>query len=90
MSACLHRTGWARTRGAARCEGCGVVRFTDYGTLRPPGLPQAVTVSRGSAHHADRAAAHWVARNTRRPKPWLRTEAENLCPTVSQRPVLRH
>ncbi|MEU2873876.1 DUF6255 family natural product biosynthesis protein [Streptomyces olivoreticuli] len=90
MSACPHRTGWARTRGEARCEGCVVVRFTDYGALRPPGLPQAVTGSRGSAHRADRAAAQWVARSTRRPKPWLRTEAENLCPTVSQHLAPRH
>ncbi|WP_367621008.1 DUF6255 family natural product biosynthesis protein [Streptomyces olivoreticuli] len=90
MNACLHCTGWTRTRGAARCEGCGVVRFTDYGALRPSGLPQALTVSRGSARRADRAAARWVARNARRPKPWLRTEAGKLCPTVSQRPAPRH
>ncbi|WP_425315865.1 DUF6255 family natural product biosynthesis protein [Streptomyces olivoreticuli] len=90
MSACLHRMGWAPARGAVRCEGCGVVRFTDYGALRPPGLPQAVTVSRGSALRADRTAAHWVARNAPRPKPWLRPEAGNLCPTVSQRLAPRH
>ncbi len=90
MSACPHGTGWARTRGAVRCEGCGVVRFTDYGALRPPGLPQALTVSRGSARRADRAAAQWVARNAWRPEPWLRPEAGKLCPTVSQRPVARH
>ncbi|MGA5133095.1 DUF6255 family natural product biosynthesis protein [Streptomyces olivoreticuli] len=79
MSACLHRTGRARTRGAARCEGCGVVRFTDYGALRPSGLPQALTVSRGSARRADRAAARQ-----------LRPRTRNLCPTVSQRPAPRH
>ncbi|MEV4501424.1 DUF6255 family natural product biosynthesis protein [Streptomyces klenkii] len=37
---CTHRGGWAaRTRGEARCRDCGTVRFTDYGALRPPGLP---------------------------------------------------
>ncbi|MBF6044293.1 hypothetical protein GO001_03535 [Streptomyces sp. NRRL B-1677] len=68
---CTHRGGWAaRTRGEARCRDCGTVRFTDYGALRPPGLPDAATPPRRTALAADRAAAQQMARITRRPVWW--------------------
>ncbi|WP_449476932.1 DUF6255 family natural product biosynthesis protein [Streptomyces abikoensis] len=60
---CAHRGGWsARTRGEARCRDCGTVRFTEYGALRPPGLPHVVTPTRRAALAADRAAAQWMSR----------------------------
>ncbi|WP_221462472.1 DUF6255 family natural product biosynthesis protein [Streptomyces olivoverticillatus] len=47
---CSHRGGWTHDAGELRCDGCGTRRFTDYGALRPPGLPSTVTSSaRGSA-----------------------------------------
>ncbi|WP_221505299.1 DUF6255 family natural product biosynthesis protein [Streptomyces eurocidicus] len=70
--ACPHLAGWAQDGGEARCRACGVVRFTDYGALRPPGLPQAVTPAAGRSRCTDRAAASWIseaARRGRRPRP---------------------
>ncbi|MEU1375750.1 DUF6255 family natural product biosynthesis protein [Streptomyces triculaminicus] len=58
---CAHRAGWTRVGGEARCDRCGTRRFTDYGALRPPGMPVAVTPSPESGRAADRAAARWVA-----------------------------
>ncbi|MFI1257168.1 DUF6255 family natural product biosynthesis protein [Streptomyces netropsis] len=66
---CGHRSGWTRTGGEARCEACGVVRFTEYGALRPPGLPQVITPVEG-ALRADRRAARMVSRTARRPAWW--------------------
>ncbi|WP_418952440.1 DUF6255 family natural product biosynthesis protein [Streptomyces albireticuli] len=71
-AACPHLAGWARAGGESRCCACGVVRFTDYGAVRPPGLPQAITPAGGRARRADRAAASWIseaARRRRRPRP---------------------
>ncbi|WP_372471988.1 DUF6255 family natural product biosynthesis protein [Streptomyces albireticuli] len=71
-AACTHPVGWTHTRGEARCRACGVVRFTDYGAVRPPGLPEAVTPAPAGARCADRAAASWIseaARRRRRPGP---------------------
>ncbi len=67
VATCAHRAGWVRGKGEARCGSCGVVRFTEYGALRPPGLAEAVTPPRGGA---DRAAALWVMRRTRRRTEW--------------------
>ncbi|MFI1971731.1 DUF6255 family natural product biosynthesis protein [Streptomyces cinnamoneus] len=39
---CPHRGGWAGGGGELRCGECGTRHFTEYGALRPPGLPQAV------------------------------------------------
>ncbi|MFF4220689.1 DUF6255 family natural product biosynthesis protein [Streptomyces nondiastaticus] len=70
-STCAHRGGWsARTRGEARCRDCGTVRFTDYGALRPPGLPDALTPKRRDARKADSAAAAWMANLPRRVVWW--------------------
>ncbi|WP_370420831.1 DUF6255 family natural product biosynthesis protein [Streptomyces sp. QH1-20] len=66
---CGHGAGWRHTGGEARCGACGVVRFTEYGALRPPGLPQVVTPV-GSARRADRSAARVVSRTVRRPAWW--------------------
>ncbi|MEV6672619.1 DUF6255 family natural product biosynthesis protein [Streptomyces sp. NPDC051162] len=71
MNACPHRAKWTQARGAARCEGCGVVRFTDYAALRPPGLPYAVTASQEHTRRVDLAVAARVAWNTRRPGRWF-------------------
>ncbi|MEV4924444.1 DUF6255 family natural product biosynthesis protein [Streptomyces roseoverticillatus] len=70
-STCAHRGGWsARTRGEARCRDCGTVRFTDYGALRPPGLPHVATPPRRTAVAADRAAAQQMSRIPRRTGRW--------------------
>ncbi|MGA5133182.1 DUF6255 family natural product biosynthesis protein [Streptomyces olivoreticuli] len=68
MATCAHRAGWVRGKGEARCGSCGVVRFTEYGALRPPGLAEAVKPSQGGS--VDRAAALWVMRRTRRRTEW--------------------
>ncbi|WP_424889841.1 DUF6255 family natural product biosynthesis protein [Streptomyces sp. XH2] len=77
LRTCTHRGGWsARTRGEVRCRDCGTVRFTDYGALRPPGLPCALTPPRRTAIAADRAAAQQMSRVTRRTAwPWWRQPA---------------
>ncbi|WP_374284512.1 DUF6255 family natural product biosynthesis protein [Streptomyces sp. UNOB3_S3] len=65
---CAHRAGWDQRAGEARCNGCGVRRFTSYGALRPPGLAVAVATARTFlvGHRADRAAALNLTR--RRPR----------------------
>ncbi|MEU5419330.1 DUF6255 family natural product biosynthesis protein [Streptomyces sp. NPDC020667] len=64
--ACTHRDSWTHTGGEARCESCGVRRFTEYRAVRPPGIAQALTPPRRTAATADRAAAEWLMRRTRR------------------------
>ncbi|MEU5421392.1 DUF6255 family natural product biosynthesis protein [Streptomyces sp. NPDC020799] len=66
VRACPHNRGWARANGAATCVSCGVVRFTEYRAVRPPGLAEAVIRPR---RDADRAAASWVMERTRRRQP---------------------
>ncbi|MEU1312831.1 DUF6255 family natural product biosynthesis protein [Streptomyces cinnamoneus] len=61
MPHCPHAAGWTRTAGEARCDRCGVRRFTEYGAVRPPGLPQAVVPAVRERYAADRAAACNVA-----------------------------
>ncbi|WP_373303655.1 DUF6255 family natural product biosynthesis protein [Streptomyces cinnamoneus] len=61
MTHCPHAAGWTRAEGEARCERCGVRRFTEYGAVRPPGLPQAVVPAARDRYAADRAAARNVA-----------------------------
>ncbi|WP_420894532.1 DUF6255 family natural product biosynthesis protein [Streptomyces cinnamoneus] len=48
---CRHPAGWTHSHGVSRCERCGTRRFTEYGALRPPGLPQATAP--GPAPRAD-------------------------------------
>ncbi|MEV5141987.1 DUF6255 family natural product biosynthesis protein [Streptomyces syringium] len=62
---CVHHSGWTESGGEARCVECGTRRFTDYGALRPPDLPQTVTPSDRSRERADRAAARQVWRRIR-------------------------
>ncbi|MEW2579642.1 DUF6255 family natural product biosynthesis protein [Streptomyces syringium] len=57
---CVHHSGWTGTGGEVQCPNCGTRRFTDYGALRPPELPQTVTPSDYSRDKADRAAARQV------------------------------
>ncbi|GHF47522.1 hypothetical protein GCM10010218_31140 [Streptomyces mashuensis] len=40
MRHCEHQAGWTHAAGRSHCRRCGVLRFTDYGALRPPRLPQ--------------------------------------------------
>ncbi|MGW2367442.1 DUF6255 family natural product biosynthesis protein [Streptomyces sp. NPDC001667] len=63
---CTHRDSWTHAGGEARCESCGVRRFTEYRAVRPPGIAQALTPPRRTAATADRAAAEWLMRRTRR------------------------
>ncbi|MFH8784880.1 DUF6255 family natural product biosynthesis protein [Streptomyces roseoverticillatus] len=68
---CNHREGWNYpVPGEARCRTCGTVRFTDYGAVRPPGLPSALTPKPRDARKADRAAAAWIANSPRRRAWW--------------------
>ncbi|MEV6670747.1 DUF6255 family natural product biosynthesis protein [Streptomyces sp. NPDC051162] len=67
--ACAHRDSWTHTGGEAQCGRCGVRRFTEYRAVRPPGIAQALTSPRTTAALADRAAAEWLMRRTRR-KGW--------------------
>ncbi|MEU7131945.1 DUF6255 family natural product biosynthesis protein [Streptomyces sp. NPDC046261] len=54
---CAHSAGWTRSGGEAHCDRCGVRRFTDYGAVRPAGLPHAIVPSPREPEAADRAAA---------------------------------
>ncbi|WP_238492420.1 DUF6255 family natural product biosynthesis protein [Streptomyces sp. UNOB3_S3] len=62
--------GAARCGVGRRCRTCGVRRFTDYGALRPPGLPQAVVPAPRDRRAADRAAARRVAELLGRGRWW--------------------
>ncbi|WP_416385359.1 DUF6255 family natural product biosynthesis protein [Streptomyces sp. NRRL B-1677] len=70
---CSHAESWTYpVPGEQRCRTCGTVRFTDYGALRPPGLPQALTPKPRDAGKADRAAATRIAKAPRRGwDPWV-------------------
>ncbi|MEU4212303.1 DUF6255 family natural product biosynthesis protein [Streptomyces sp. NPDC026206] len=60
-SRCPHHAGWTHTGGGeARCDTCGTRRFSDYGALRPSGLPHPLTPSGAARRAADRAAARRV------------------------------
>ncbi|MEV6672241.1 DUF6255 family natural product biosynthesis protein [Streptomyces sp. NPDC051162] len=67
--ACPHNGGWVHANGLVQCRSCGVRRFADYRAVRPPGLAEAVTSPRPEAANADRAAAQWLMRRTRRRQP---------------------
>ncbi|MFF7729643.1 DUF6255 family natural product biosynthesis protein [Streptomyces sp. NPDC008001] len=68
---CSHAAGWTHPApGEARCRTCGVTRFTEYGAVRPPGLPHALTPKPRDARKADRAAALQIARLPRRRVWW--------------------
>ncbi|GGX69093.1 DUF6255 family natural product biosynthesis protein [Streptomyces hiroshimensis] len=73
---CKHTAGWAHpAQGESRCKACGVVRFADYGALRPAGLPSALTPKPRDARRADRAAATRIANLPRRTAWWGLTTA---------------
>ncbi|CAM5533098.1 DUF6255 family natural product biosynthesis protein [Streptomyces abikoensis] len=68
---CNHSEGWNHPApGEARCRRCGVTRFTEYGAVRPPGLPYVRTPEPEAARRADRAAATWIANLPRRRTWW--------------------
>ncbi len=58
---CPHTSGWDSADGEDRCRACGTRRFTDYGALRPPGLPVALTPKPRDKAQADRTAAHAIS-----------------------------
>ncbi|MFI1800090.1 DUF6255 family natural product biosynthesis protein [Streptomyces sp. NPDC020379] len=62
---CAHRSGWTRDGSASSCDTCDTRRFTDYASLRPPGLPQWITPKPRHRHEADRAAASRFSRSSR-------------------------
>ncbi|WP_367138744.1 MULTISPECIES: DUF6255 family natural product biosynthesis protein [Streptomyces] len=52
---CNHAEGWTYpVPGEQRCRTCGTVRFTDYGALRPPGLPPGPRWSSRAGSHPTR------------------------------------
>ncbi|MFF4530341.1 DUF6255 family natural product biosynthesis protein [Streptomyces sp. NPDC001407] len=61
---CAHR--WTRSGSTSSCTTCGTHRFTDYASLRPPGLPQWITPKSRHRQEADRAAAWHMAQSARR------------------------
>lgn len=65
MDNCQHREGWETANGEERCTRCGTRRFTEYGALRPPEVPQVVPPSPEDRARADRAAAAVIARTVR-------------------------
>ncbi|MEU4208601.1 DUF6255 family natural product biosynthesis protein [Streptomyces sp. NPDC026206] len=77
---CPHAWGWTHSAGASHCDRCGIRRFTDYGAVRPPGLPGTVTPSRRSRNAADRAAALNVARTVRPGIRWSRAAPRFMAP----------
>ncbi|MFE0044204.1 DUF6255 family natural product biosynthesis protein [Streptomyces albireticuli] len=77
MANCPHRGGWTHHGGESRCNTCGVRRFTEYGAVRPDGLPRAVTPPAPDRRATDRAAALNISRavvDSRGfgPVPWCR------------------
>ncbi|WP_425329131.1 DUF6255 family natural product biosynthesis protein [Streptomyces eurocidicus] len=62
MNNCLHHGGWTHHGGESRCDNCGVRRFTEYGAVRPSGLPHAVTPAAPDRRATDRAAALNISR----------------------------
>ncbi|GHG72607.1 hypothetical protein GCM10018779_48090 [Streptomyces griseocarneus] len=74
---CPHQAGWTQSEdGVWRCARCGTRRFTDYGALRPPGLPEAKAPRPGARRAADRRAANFITFRLPRGLRWGRTEAE--------------
>ncbi|MEU1377301.1 DUF6255 family natural product biosynthesis protein [Streptomyces triculaminicus] len=71
MRHCAHRNGWVDIDdGVQRCEDCGTRRFTAYGALRPPGLPETVTPSPRARGRADRSAARLISRTAHHMCRW--------------------
>ncbi|MFI1254228.1 DUF6255 family natural product biosynthesis protein [Streptomyces netropsis] len=70
MNNCAHTGGWTSADGEERCDHCGTRRFTDYGALLPPGLPQIRTPSDKTRARADRSAAALISRTTYHLSRW--------------------
>ncbi|MEU4208960.1 DUF6255 family natural product biosynthesis protein [Streptomyces sp. NPDC026206] len=70
VNKCLHHAGWTRADGEQRCNACGTRRFTGYGALRPPGLPQVRTPSDEARARADRSAALLTSRTAYHLRRW--------------------
>ncbi|MFI1972986.1 hypothetical protein BLA24_24600 [Streptomyces cinnamoneus] len=61
MKNCRHRFLQDAAPGEHRCAGCGMRRFTSYGALRPPGLPEPRVRPEVAAEKADRRASLVIA-----------------------------
>ncbi|WP_221462457.1 DUF6255 family natural product biosynthesis protein [Streptomyces olivoverticillatus] len=40
---CPHTAGWLEDGGVSQCRACGVLRFADYGAVRPPRAAAALS-----------------------------------------------
>ncbi|MFI9204553.1 DUF6255 family natural product biosynthesis protein [Streptomyces sp. NPDC053048] len=67
---CHHPEWESAGTGEARCKRCGTRRFTDYGALRPPGLPETVRPPARVRAKADRAAAALISRTAYHLSHW--------------------
>ncbi|MEU1372419.1 DUF6255 family natural product biosynthesis protein [Streptomyces triculaminicus] len=67
---CPHTSGWDATHGEERCRSCGTRRFTQYGALRPPGLPVTLAPSPRDKGQADRSASMVIAHTLGRLSGW--------------------
>ncbi|MEU1779959.1 DUF6255 family natural product biosynthesis protein [Streptomyces abikoensis] len=71
---CPHDGCWVSDNGEQRCTACGVRRFTDYGGVRPPGLPEAVTPSGPMVTRAPPRCRHESAPSNNSPGDQVRPE----------------
>lgn len=72
---CQHLERWESGDGEKWCTACGTRRFTEYGALRPPGLPSAVMPSDEERGRADRMAAAVISRTVRHLSHWGLSDA---------------
>ncbi|MFI9305791.1 DUF6255 family natural product biosynthesis protein [Streptomyces triculaminicus] len=75
---CHHPEWESAGTGEARCKQCGTRRFTDYGALRPPGLPQAVRPPARRRAKADRTAATLISRTAYHLSHWSLSSSRSL------------
>ncbi|MGX8908314.1 DUF6255 family natural product biosynthesis protein [Streptomyces netropsis] len=71
MNNCAHADGWTSAGGEERCDACGTRRFTDYGALLPPGLPQTRTPSDKARARSDHSAALLISRTAHHLSRWM-------------------
>ncbi|MGW1197094.1 DUF6255 family natural product biosynthesis protein [Streptomyces sp. NPDC002536] len=70
MVHCQHDSAWQHANGLSQCTRCGAHRFTDYGALRPEGLPQPLQTRRQLLAERDKAAAFIIAKGHYRVSHW--------------------
>ncbi|WP_265106283.1 DUF6255 family natural product biosynthesis protein [Streptomyces sp. ET3-23] len=77
MVNCQHNAAWRRANGVSQCTRCGARRFTDYGALRPDGLPQPARTRRQLLVERDKAAALIIAKGHYRVSHWGFSRADS-------------